>query len=101
MFLHAGYNDRSFGSGILSKKYGWKFCRSSKTNVFFEIHCFSRNQPKKSKRVFADLVADRLPALSAHLSSVGLPILLVALPWFLCLFIGYVPLECALRVVDR
>lgn len=40
------------------------------------------------QRVFAELVAERFPAIAKHLADIGLPIVIVSLPWFLCLFIS-------------
>jgi hypothetical protein len=52
------------------------------------------------QRVFAELVAERYPQIAKHLHDIGLPIVIVSLPWFLCLFITYVPMEAALRILD-
>ncbi len=43
---------------------------------------------------------ERLPHIVQHLDKTGLPLALLSLPWFLCLFIGYVPLEVSLRILD-
>lgn len=40
-----------------------------------------------------ELLAERCPEIHQKLDKFGLPIAMIALPWFLCLFIGYVPLE--------
>lgn len=45
------------------------------------------------QHVFEDLVEEHLPEIDAHLSSIDLPLALVSFPWFVCLFIGYVPME--------
>lgn len=50
--------------------------------------------------VFDQLVHQHLPKIAAHLQRFGLDVQLIALPWFLCLFIGYVPLEVVLRILD-
>ncbi len=50
--------------------------------------------------VFDHLVHQHLPKIAAHLKRDGLDVQLIALPWFLCLFIGYVPLEVVLRILD-
>lgn len=44
-------------------------------------------------RVFQELVEAFLPNLSSHLKNLDVPLALASQPWFLCLFIGYVPLE--------
>jgi len=35
-----------------------------------------------------------------HFTSIGVDMSLIALPWFLCFFIGYVPWEVTLRILD-
>jgi len=52
------------------------------------------------QQIFAKLVATYLPTLSAHLEKIGIPVGMLALPWFMCFFIGYVPWDCSLRAVD-
>ena len=50
--------------------------------------------------VFADLLADKLPRISAHFASLGLSIGPFTVNWFLCLFVNTLPLETALHVWD-
>ncbi len=45
------------------------------------------------QRIFEELVNERLPKIADRLQEVFIPMQLISLPWFLCLFIGYVPLE--------
>lgn len=45
------------------------------------------------QRVFDDLVEEYLPEIDQHLSNVDLPLALVSFPWFVCLYIGYIPME--------
>ncbi|PRP83683.1 hypothetical protein PROFUN_03838 [Planoprotostelium fungivorum] len=52
------------------------------------------------QRLFQELMTNGMPEVAAHLESTGLPLPLVTLPWFMCIFIGYVPLEVALRILD-
>ena len=52
------------------------------------------------QRIFEELITDRLPIIVDHLKSIGLPITFITLPLFLCLFIGYVPMEVSLRILD-
>lgn len=52
------------------------------------------------QRLFEDLIFQRLPNIMNHLNKIGLPLALISLPWFLCLFIGYVSLEVSLRILD-
>lgn len=47
-----------------------------------------------------DLVNKHLPHISAHLETIGLPLATITQPWFLCMFIGYVPLQVVLLLVD-
>lgn len=44
-------------------------------------------------RVFEDLVATHLPDIHAHFELISMPLALVSFPWFLCLFVGFLPLE--------
>ena len=50
--------------------------------------------------VFADLLADKLPRISAHFDKLGLSIGPFTVNWFLCLFVNTLPLETALHVWD-
>jgi len=49
---------------------------------------------------FEMLVQDRLPKVAAKLQSLGIGLEAITLNWFLSVFVGCVPLECALRVWD-
>lgn len=40
-----------------------------------------------------------LPNLSSHLKQLDVPLALASQPWFLCLFIGYVPLEVKKKIL--
>jgi hypothetical protein len=42
-----------------------------------------------------------MPDLPQHLDSFGTPISLISTPWFLSLFIGFIPFELTFRVMDR
>ena len=50
--------------------------------------------------VFAELLATSLPRLSARLAAMQLPLALVSLQWFMCLFAKDLPLSLVLRVWD-
>eukprot|EP01117_Protostelium_nocturnum_P013727 TRINITY_DN5156_c0_g1_i1.p1 TRINITY_DN5156_c0_g1~~TRINITY_DN5156_c0_g1_i1.p1 ORF type:complete len:972 (+),score=312.76 TRINITY_DN5156_c0_g1_i1:230-3145(+) len=52
------------------------------------------------QKLFEELMKNRLGAVAKHLESTGLPLPLVTLPWFMCIYIGYVPLEASLRILD-
>ncbi|KAL6079447.1 GTPase activating protein (GAP) [Balamuthia mandrillaris] len=53
------------------------------------------------QRVFEVLFAENLPRLYAHINEIlQIPIAWFSLPWFLCLFIGKLPLKCVLRILD-
>jgi hypothetical protein len=43
---------------------------------------------------------EKLPHIVSHLQQIDCPLQLISLPWFLCFFVGYVPLEIALRIFD-
>eukprot|EP01125_Pyxidicula_operculata_P019825 TRINITY_DN7214_c0_g1_i1.p1 TRINITY_DN7214_c0_g1~~TRINITY_DN7214_c0_g1_i1.p1 ORF type:complete len:998 (+),score=147.46 TRINITY_DN7214_c0_g1_i1:295-2994(+) len=51
-------------------------------------------------RIFADLLAEKMPELSAHFKKIDIDISLIVLPWFLCMYVGYVPWEVSLRIAD-
>lgn len=40
-----------------------------------------------------ELMNEHLPHITKHIDHCGLPLAMISLPWFLCLFIGYVPME--------
>lgn len=50
--------------------------------------------------VLKDVLKQKRPALVAHLESLELDYSIAALPWFMCLFIGYVPMQLSLRLMD-
>jgi hypothetical protein len=37
------------------------------------------------------IVENNLPEVDEHLKKVSLPLDVISLPWFMCLFIGYIP----------
>jgi len=45
-------------------------------------------------------VKKMMPEVSKHFEALGLTTTLVSCPWFMCLFIGYLPLEASCRVLD-
>jgi len=49
---------------------------------------------------YIELMKQRMASIVAHLEEINLPIPLITLPWFMCLFIGYVPFEATLRILD-
>jgi hypothetical protein len=50
--------------------------------------------------IFEHLLAEHLPDVSAHLANLEVPIALITIPWILCLFIGFLPWDLTLRVLD-
>lgn len=52
------------------------------------------------QHVLEDLVAEHFPKLNAHLESIQLPLVLISFPWFMCLFIGYIPMQTSIRILD-
>eukprot|EP01127_Copromyxa_protea_P000605 TRINITY_DN1051_c0_g1_i2.p1 TRINITY_DN1051_c0_g1~~TRINITY_DN1051_c0_g1_i2.p1 ORF type:complete len:711 (+),score=103.31 TRINITY_DN1051_c0_g1_i2:512-2644(+) len=50
--------------------------------------------------LFGSLLKEFAPDLMDHFNRIGVEISVIALPWFLCLFINYVPWEVALTVID-
>jgi hypothetical protein len=52
------------------------------------------------QHIFEVLVEKYLPASRAHLNALNIPLSVITLPWLLCFYIGYVPMEAALRTLD-
>lgn len=52
------------------------------------------------QEVFEFLLKELLPDIHSHLQELGFNLILVTQPWFLCLFIGYLPMEQTLRILD-
>jgi hypothetical protein len=52
------------------------------------------------QQLFEDLVDKLMPQVSRHFSNLGISIGIITCPWFMCLFIGYVPLEASFRILD-
>lgn len=50
--------------------------------------------------VLKDVLKQKRPTLVNHLESLQLDYSIAALPWFMCLFIGYVPMQLSLRLMD-
>lgn len=65
-------------------------------------------------KIFAELLKTQDPELMAHFDEIYVDISVIgtnltndfshesfaALPWFLCFFVGYVPWEVSLRIID-
>lgn len=51
--------------------------------------------------VFADLVKRYAPHVSRHFDTIGLPLEVVSVAWFMVYFIDYIPYEASLRVIDN
>lgn len=51
--------------------------------------------------VFADLVAKYAPIVNNHFTTIGLPLEVISVSWFMVYFIDYVPYEASLRVFDN
>jgi len=52
------------------------------------------------QKVFADLVAEKLPRVAAHFERLSFPLAPLAMAWHLCLFVNTLPLETVLVVWD-
>ncbi len=52
------------------------------------------------QQIFEVLVGKYLPQCKKHLDSLNIPLSVITLPWLLCFYIGYVPMEAALRTLD-
>ncbi len=52
------------------------------------------------QQILADLVAQRLPTVHARFAELHVPLSMLSLPWFMCLFISYLPWSEALTALD-
>jgi len=52
------------------------------------------------QQVLEHLLEQHLPALRAHLDALFIPVALVSIPWFLCLFIGSLSWDTTVRILD-
>ena len=52
------------------------------------------------QELFEKLLEKCLPAVFTHLNQISFPISVITQPWFLCLFIGFIPIEQVLRILD-
>eukprot|EP01117_Protostelium_nocturnum_P007953 TRINITY_DN2838_c0_g1_i1.p1 TRINITY_DN2838_c0_g1~~TRINITY_DN2838_c0_g1_i1.p1 ORF type:complete len:1012 (+),score=378.91 TRINITY_DN2838_c0_g1_i1:198-3233(+) len=50
--------------------------------------------------IFENLVEQHLPAIFKHFQKISVPLSLISLPWFMCLYLSYVPWKAALRILD-
>ena len=52
------------------------------------------------QRVLKDLIAEKLPRLASHLADYNVDISLVTFSWFVCIFVGSLPVDLFLQVWD-
>lgn len=52
------------------------------------------------QKVLKELLKIYMPTLHDHLTTVDFPTELITQPWFLCLFIGYIPMQATLHCLD-
>ena len=52
-------------------------------------------------QAFEDLLARFLPQISTQMKAFNIPVTVITQGWFLCLFVGYLPLEATLRTLDN
>eukprot|EP01127_Copromyxa_protea_P015129 TRINITY_DN4306_c0_g1_i1.p1 TRINITY_DN4306_c0_g1~~TRINITY_DN4306_c0_g1_i1.p1 ORF type:complete len:558 (+),score=109.60 TRINITY_DN4306_c0_g1_i1:1827-3500(+) len=50
--------------------------------------------------LFANLLEEAIPEVWQHLSRHNVPVSAVTMPWLLTVYIGYVPIQAALRIMD-
>jgi len=51
-------------------------------------------------QIFDQLILIYLPRLHSHLNKLGVSPIMLALPWFMCFFVGYIPWRASLRIFD-
>ena len=52
------------------------------------------------QQAFGTLLETHLSDIARHLTDLDIPVPLITLPWFMCLFIGFLPWEANLRALD-
>jgi len=52
------------------------------------------------QRIFEELLDERLPNVAKHLRSINVPVMLISLPWFLCLFATIFDTEVTTHIMD-
>jgi len=52
------------------------------------------------QNIFHSLVANNFSDIYQHLEKINLPLTLITLPWFMCLFVSYIPWTASLRLLD-
>lgn len=55
---------------------------------------------KMDQEIISSLMQQHMPAVHAHLEEVGFPTSILTQPWLLCLFIGFLPMQQVLRILD-
>lgn len=55
---------------------------------------------KTDQHVFQELIARRMPSISAHLTALGVSVEVLTTQWFLCIFLNSLSMTSALRVWD-
>lgn len=53
------------------------------------------------QRILSLLIEENLPGLVEHLEELGLSTTIITMPWFLCLFVGFLPWDTSLQILDR
>lgn len=51
-------------------------------------------------KILTSLVEDYMPDMYNHFQEIGLDFDMLALPWFMCMFVSYAPWEIILRIAD-
>jgi len=77
------------------------------TNIYFSLENMLLNYYVPSmegsltdQQILRTLITDELPDIDAKCKELDVPIAVITLPWFLCLFIHCVPLDVNLRILD-
>lgn len=54
-----------------------------------------------NQKIFSSLLELKLPNLRAYLKMKKVPYKLIVAPWFMCIFISYLPQQVVVRILDR
>lgn len=77
----------------------WMLCTVVE-NIVPEYYNKSLLGSQVDQQILDLLVSKNLAELDQHLKKLALPLQIISLPWFMCLFYSYIPEKAALRILD-
>lgn len=70
------------------------------TELFPDFYTIDMIGSVVDAHVFSHLIQKHFPKLHKHFKQISMDLSIVVLPWFLCLFVGYVPWDLLTRIFD-